>query len=217
MTRAAIRTRVAVWTAITGAVVLTTRTIVYAVAPSQGQILAELEHETGSPQLAEALAVIAVIAGVVAVVVLWLAVLAVRERLALERHELVVTPRIRPLVLVARSLCLFVVASFTFAMMESYIHWREGLGWHGLHCLVGPVHRDAIPVLAGLSLLATALHGAVEHLLAWARRLVALLAARLPALRGAACVLSGAVRPPALRIGADAHPRGPPVGSLTTI
>jgi len=141
----------------------------------------------------------------------------VRERLALERHELVVTPRIRPLVLVARALCLFVVASFAFAMMESYIHWREGLGWHGLHCLVGPVHRDAIPVLAGLSLLAAALHGAIEHLLAWARRLVALLAARLPLLRGAARGLSGVVRPMALRIGSDARPRGPPVGSLSAI
>ena len=33
-------------------------------------------------------------------------------------------------------------------MLESTIHWREGLGWHGLHCLLGPVHRDAIPILA---------------------------------------------------------------------
>lgn len=216
MTRTA-ATRTAVWTGITVAVVLTTRMIVYAVAPSQGQILAELEHETGSPQLARALAVISVLAGVAAVVVLWLAVLAVRERLALEQREFVETPRIRPLVLGARAVALCAVASFAFAMMESYIHWREGLGWHGLHCLVGPVHRDAIPVLIGLSLLATALHGAIEHLLAWARRLVALLAARLPLLRGAASVLGGSTLPVAPRICSDARPRGPPAGSLLAI
>ena len=58
-------------------------------------------------------------------------------------------------------------------MLESTIHWREGLGWHGLTCLLGPVHRDAIPILAALSLVAVAVHGAVEHLLDWARRLFA--------------------------------------------
>ena len=55
-------------------------------------------------------------------------------------------------------------------MVESTIHWREGLGWHGLGCLVGPVHRDAIPILVALSLIAVAVHGAIEHLLEWARR-----------------------------------------------
>ena len=81
-------------------------------------------------------------------------------------------------------------------MLESYLHWRAGLGWHGLHCLLGPVHRDAIPVLGALSLLAVAAHGAIEHLLAWARRLVALLAARLPApARRRARVFSSTARP----------------------
>ena len=28
----------------------------------------------------------------------------------------------------------------------------QGLGWHGIHCLLGPVHRNAIPILAALSL-----------------------------------------------------------------
>jgi len=74
-------------------------------------------------------------------------------------------------------------SSFAFAIVDSTIHWREGLGWQGLHCLVGPVHRDAIPILAALSLLAS--HGAIEHLPAWARRLFAQTAARLtPALAG---------------------------------
>ena len=41
--------------------------------------------------------------------------------------------------------------------LESYLHWRAGLGWHGLHCLAGPVHRDAVPIVAALSLVAVAL------------------------------------------------------------
>ena len=56
------------------------------------------------------------------------------------------------------------------------VAWRAGLGWHGLHCLVGPVHRDAIPLLAALSLVAVALFAAVEHLLGWMRRTLARLA-----------------------------------------
>ena len=79
-----------------------------------------------------------------------------------------------------------------------------------MHCLVGPVHRDAIPVLVALSLLAVAGHGAVEHLLGWARRLVALLAARLPLLRGAGRVFSSTIGPRFVRTGSSGSPRGPP-------
>ena len=45
-------------------------------------------------------------------------------------------------------------ARFAFAMFESYLHWRAGIGFHGLSCLVGPVHRNAIPLLAALALAA---------------------------------------------------------------
>jgi hypothetical protein len=207
----------AIWTAIAGLVVLATHTIVYAASPSESQILGELEHKAGPPELTLGLAGIAVAAGLIAVAVLWVAVIAVRERVALEQHEFVVAPRLHVFVLAARAITLFAVTSFVFAMVESYIHWREGLGWHGIHCLVGPIHRDAIPVLAGLSLLATALHGAVEHLLAWARRLVALLAPRLPLLRGAGRVFVATAAPRSRLAVSQVRPRGPPVGSLSTI
>jgi hypothetical protein len=203
--------RAAIWTLLGAAVVLATRTIVYAIAPSQSQLLVSLEHESGPPQLTGVVIGVMVLAAVLGVAVLWLSVVAVRERLALERHELVDAPRVRPLRLVARSLVLFLTASFAFAMLESYLHWRAGLGWHGLHCLIGPVHRDAIPLLAGLSLLAVAAHGAIEHLLAWAHRLVTLLAARLPLLRGTAPIFSSTARPRSARVGSAAAPRGPPV------
>jgi hypothetical protein len=71
---------------------------------------------------------------------------------------------------VIRAAVLFAATSATFAVLESYLHWRAGLGWHGLHCLTGPVHRDAIPLLLALSVVAAALACAVEHVLAWMRR-----------------------------------------------
>jgi len=194
--------------------VLATRTIVYALSPSQTQLVTELEHRTGPPRLIGVFIGVALAAAALATAALWLAVVAVRERLALEPRELVDAPRMRPFRLAARALSLFLMASFAFAMLESYLHWRAGLGWHGLHCLLGPAHRDAIPLLAGLSLLAVAAHGATEHLLAWAHRLVTLLAARVPLLRGSTPIFSSTARPRSARVGSAAAPRGPPAGAF---
>src|SRR5439155_13069163 len=144
--------RAAVWTVLGVCVVLAARAVVYALAPWQTLAALRLEHQAGGPHLAAVLAVALAVAAVLAAAVLWLAVVAVR------------------------GVVFFGATSVAFALFESYLHWRAGLGWHGLRCLVGPVHRDAIPVLGALSLLAVAGHGAVEHLLGWARRLVALLA-----------------------------------------
>jgi hypothetical protein len=202
--------RTVTWTLLTAAVVLATRTIVYALSPSQTQLVTELEHRTGPPQLIGVCVGVALAAAALAAAALWLAVVAVRERLALEHRELVDAPVVRPARLAVRAFALFLAASFAFAMLESYLHWRAGLGWHGLHCLIGPVHRDAIPLLAGLSLLGVAAHGAIEHLLAWAHRLVTLLAARVPLLRGSAPIFSSTARPRSARVGSAAAPRGPP-------
>ena len=206
--------RAAVWAVLAACVVLAARAIVYALAPWQTLALLRLEHEAGGPQLATVLVVSVAVASLLAAAVLWLAVVAVHERLELEQRALVERPRLSPLRLVLRVVLLFAATSLAFAFFESYLHWRAGLGWHGLQCLVGPVHRDAVPIIGALSLLAVAAHGAVEHLLAWARRLVAMLAARLPRLRGAGRVFSSTARPRTLRIGSAAAPRGPPVGSL---
>ena len=139
-----------------------------------------------------------------------------KERLALSPVPVVDPPRISARRLLARGLLLALATSTVFALLESHLHWRAGLGWHGLQCLVGPVHRDAIPVLGALSLLAVAAHGAVEHLLAWARRVVALLAARLPLLRGAGRVFNSTARPRSVRARTATAPRGPPVRSFAT-
>ena len=201
------------------AVVLAARALVYALAPSQTLILAELEHKTGGPRLTGVVVGVLVLAAALAAGVLWLAAVAVRERLALEPRELVARPRLDTRRLALRAAALFVCTSLAFALLESTIHWRAGLGWHGLDCLLGPVHRHAIGVLAALSLLAVAIHGAVEHLLAWARRLVALLAARLPRLVGAARTVFFTARPTVRRVEPATAPRGPPgalVHALTT-
>ena len=110
-----------------------------------------------------------------------------------------------------------VATSLAFALLESYVHWRAGLGWHGLRCLVGPVHRDAIPFLWSLSLLAAAVLAAVEHLVAWMRRTIAsiLEAVRKRTERSAAPLQprsSSAPRPTLLPFGAS--PRGPPVSLM---
>jgi hypothetical protein len=202
--------RASIWAALLAAVVLATRTIVYALTPWQTLIAAELAHRAGGPQLAVVLGVSLAAAALLAAAVLWVAALAVRERLALEPRELLAAPRLPLLRLAGRAVVLFATCSVGFALLESYLHWRAGLGWHGLRCLVGPVHRDAIPVVGALSLVAVAVHGAVEHLLAWVRRLVALFTARVRLLQG---VRRGFGSTPSLRTarpGSPAVPRGPP-------
>ena len=202
--------RAAVWTVLGLCVVLAARAVVYALAPWQTLAALRLEHKAGGPHLAAVLAVSLAVAALLAAAVLWLAVVAVRERLALEPRTLLERPRLSLLRIAVRGVVFFAATSVAFALFESYLHWRAGLGWHGFQCLVGPVHRDAIPLLGALSLLAVAGHGAVEHLLGWARRLVGLLAARLPLLRGAGRVFSSTTGPRFVRTGSSASPRGPP-------
>ena len=190
-------------------VVLGSRTIAYALSPSP--LAAELSHQAGGP----ALPVIAVVALLLAVAfsaaIVWLAALGVRERRLLETRPLVAEPRLRLGLLAARALALWLVAMPAFALLESTIHWREGLGWHGLHCLTGPVHRNAIPILGALSLVAAALAAALEHVFAWMRRALASIAGPT---RIAGIVL--VARPPAAEFvpaAAFASPlgaRGPP-------
>jgi hypothetical protein len=203
------KARLGIWTLVTVVVVLATRAIVYALAP-QSVLLAALAHNQVGPDVTVPVIIGALGAAAFAAAVLWVAVIAVRERLELEGRRLESTPKLRPRLLAARTICLFLVTSFAFAMLESTIHWREGLGWHGLHCLTGPVHRDAIPVLAALSLVAAAVHGAIEHLLLWARRLFAHLAARSWRLPSAVLSAPSPTPPRASPVVAANGARGPP-------
>jgi len=157
-------------------VVLASRALVYALSPSP--LAAELSKQAGGPRLPLVAIVTVGLAVALSAAVLWLAALGVRERALLETRPLVATPRLAPHLVFARAFALWPATMLAFALLESYIHWRAGLGWHGLHCLTGPVHRDAIPVLGAFSLVAAALVGALEHVLAWMRRVAAVLAAQ---------------------------------------
>ena len=168
------------WLGIGALVVLAARTLAYALSPSP--LAAQLSHQAGGPQLPVIAAVSLVLGVGIASCALWLVTLGVRERSLLEARPLLAEPRLRIRRLLARSLVLWMTTMVAFALTESYIHWRDGLGWHGIHCLTGPVHRDVIPILAALSLVAAALVATFEHVLAWMRRVLVAITSRRPRL-----------------------------------
>jgi hypothetical protein len=161
------------WILTAALVVLLARSLAYALAP--GPLAQMLRGEAGGPRL-PVVALVALGLGLgLASAVVWLAALGVRERSALEGRP---SPPLRLGRALVRFACLSAATMVAFDLLESYLHWRAGLGWHGIHCLVGPVHSDALPILGALSLVATAAFTAVEHVLAWMRRTLALLRTR---------------------------------------
>jgi hypothetical protein len=109
----------------------------------------------------------------IAVAICWLAAVAVRERALIEQREAGPFAVRR---MFALSVALTLSTCLVGGLLEAYLHWRAGLGWHGLNCLVGPVHRDLLPVLAALCLVAAAVIAAADHVLAWMRRVLAVFA-----------------------------------------
>jgi hypothetical protein len=198
------------WVVAATLVVLLTRSIAYAIAPSSAARL--LEHRAGGPALPVLTLVALALGGSLAVVICWLAVFGVRERVLLERRALAdAAPRFRPARTFAFAIALAVLTSVAGGLFEAYLHWRAGLGWHGVQCVFGPVHRDLLPIASALSFVAAALLAAAEHLIAWMRRRFALLRALPPRL------LRAVVRPELVvgaphvsgRVG-SARPRAPP-------
>jgi hypothetical protein len=196
--------RAGAWLSGGALVILATRAVVYALSPSP--LAQAFEREAGGPALPFVIVAAAVLGVAVAAALLGLAAFGVRERALLAEAP---APPLRLRLLLVRAVALFVATSLGFALFESWLHWRAGFGWHGLHCLTGPVHRNAIPILAALSLIAAALAAALEHVVAWMRRTIASLRARLepiplpvvfapvqPALAGAAVRALRARGPP---------------------
>lgn len=157
--------------------ILVTRTIVYALASSP----AGLDGHLGGPGFVSVLVVALSLGAVLSVAAVWLASMGVRERWALAdgRGEL---PRIAAVPLLVRAGALAVGGWVGFAAVETSVHWRAGMGFHGLQCLVGPVHVNALPVAGGLALLVSALWSVAVLVLAWMRRTVGrLVVVRAPA------------------------------------
>lgn len=159
------RARWPIWIGVAGLIVLTTRWLCYALAPNP--LASRLEGSAGGPSLVAVTLVSLFLAGAVAASAVWLASLGVRERQRLRPERELPQVRLRRIAL--RALALVTACSLGFAMLESYIHWREGLGFHGLSCLFGPVHRNALPLVIAFSILAAGLAEAVQHLHAWAK------------------------------------------------
>jgi hypothetical protein len=200
------RARLLLWVGAVGLLVLTARSLAYALAPSP--LAGRLQGAAGGPRLVVVTLVSVGLAAVVSTLVVWLAALGVRERQRLRPERVAPTLRLRRLA--ARAIVLYAASSLAFALFESYLHWRAGLGFHGLSCLVGPVHRNAIPLLAALALVAAALAEAAGHLLGWMRALVRELRRRQllahPPVTATALPIAVFSRTPVRR----ARPRAPP-------
>jgi len=154
------------WVGTVALMVLVARWLAYALA-QPSPLANRFEASAGGPSLVLVSLVSIVLAAAISVTVLWLATVGVRERQRLRPDR--VPPRLRFRRLALNAVGLYAASAFSFAMFESYLHWRAGLGFHGLSCLAGPVHRNAIPLLAALALVAAALAEAVLHLIAWMR------------------------------------------------
>jgi hypothetical protein len=162
------RARLLLWPAVVALLVLTARWLAYELAPSP--LARVIEQSAGGPSLVIVTLVSLGLTLLGSVLVVWLAAVGVRERARLAPERVAPSLRLRRLGL--RAVGLYLTGSLAFALFESYLHWRAGIGFHGLSCLVGPVHRNAIPLLAALALAAAALAEAVEHVLAWMRAVV---------------------------------------------
>ena len=203
------RARGLLWLGPVAVLVLAARWLTYALAPPS--LLANrLEGSAGGPRLVVVTLVSLALAAAVSTAAVWLAAVGVRERQRLRPERELPSIRLRRLVF--RTVALTVASSLAFALVESYVHWRAGLGFHGLSCLFGPVHRNALPILGALSLVVAALAEAVQHLNAWARAAVRALLARRLALAApshAPSALRRNLSPAALL--PRARPRAPPL------
>jgi hypothetical protein len=201
------------WIAAATLVVLLSRSIAYAITPSSAARV--LEHRAGGPALPVLTLVALALGGSLTVAICWLAAFGVRERVLLERRALTeLPPRFRPARTFAFAVALSVITSVVGGLFEAYVHWRAGLGWHGVQCVFGPVHRDLLPIATALSFVAAALLGAAEHVAAWMRRTFALLRALPPRLLRA--VPRGRLLEDAPRVsvhGGTGRPRAPPAFS----
>jgi hypothetical protein len=200
------------WVAVVAVVVLAARTLAYALAPDpRAEALGQL---TGGPRPVVVAAIAVGLAGLFAGAVLWLSALGVRERHRL--RPVGQAPRLRIAAVLARAIAIALASATAFTAIESAIHVHEGLGFHGLHCLIGPVHQNAVPLIAALSLAAAALVEAVRHAMAFARRVVAARPprCRVPRAQRARSLASVAPRRTGFDLRAAPTGRGPPAPSF---
>jgi len=158
--------KAAAWLGTVALMVLVARWLAYALA-QPSPLANRFTAAAGGPSLVLVSVVTLALAAAISVAGLWLVALGVRERQRLRPDR--IPPRLRFGRLARNVIGLYAASALGFSMFESYLHWRAGIGFHGLSCLVGPVHRNAIPLLAALALVVAALAEAVLHLVGWMR------------------------------------------------
>jgi hypothetical protein len=159
---------IAGWLAVLALIELSARALVYALAPTPAP---HLSGQLGGPRFALVTLIALGLACVLAAAIVALASMGARERwrLAPDRYHQP-PPRLPAGRVLRRAGGLWIGGMLLFAAVESWIHLRAGMGFHGLGCLLGPVHRNAIPVIGALSLIAAAAISGAAHLLRWMRR-----------------------------------------------
>jgi hypothetical protein len=171
--------RIVMWALVCVFVVSLGRWIAYALAA--GTLAQKLSSQGAGARPAVVAAISLGLALAATATGLWLVAAGLRERSHLELDGWAAPSRpFRARRLVARSAALSAVTIVVFTTVESLIHYENGLGFHGWHCIAGPVHQNAAPIMIALSLMAAAVVTAVDAVLAAARRVVAqlVLAAR---------------------------------------
>jgi hypothetical protein len=190
------------------AIALVARTIAYALSPAP--TAEQLAGRLGGPHLVIVAGVTLGLAALASLllVVLTAAAIDERARLAAVRD----TPSLDVRAIPLRAIGLFTASAAVFAGVESTIHWHAGYGFHPQHCLTGPVHENAIPILAALAVIASVAIAVADRLRAWAQRTLGE-AVAVDRLRLTLAAV-GAVARPVLPLVTTAHrridPRGPP-------
>jgi hypothetical protein len=189
------------------------RWIAYSLAGS-GTVAQRLSGAPAGPALIWVAACSLAVAAAIALTSLWLVAAGIRERSRLDLDGWASPPTpIRWAAVVRRAAALWAVDVAGLLALDCAVHCLDGFGFHGMACLASQAHRDAVAVLAALSLLASALAEAAGHVLSALRRYVAELVAarppRDPPPPPQACPRQTAIRRRRLGSGANLR-RGPP-------
>jgi hypothetical protein len=164
--------RLALWLGVALLVFLGGRYLAYALAPRPTLEAARLGRTTGGARSLELALALLVGAAVLSAAVLAVATAAVRQRRLTAGAGSLRPPAPSAARVLLAAVTLWALTSAAFGLVEWRIHAAAGLHMSPLHCLVGPIHRDVLPIYAALALLAAALTAAAEYLVAWLRRTI---------------------------------------------